>query len=222
MKAFYLFISSVLVFLSGCSSLRAVKTDELDWQPLNIPNKECPDLTGTYKNNRQDGFSPFFAGKNIDSYSAEKARLRAEGKPLPPEFGWDGIQTESSANEGVLFNSMETRTTFFSGLIFSIDIKRDFLIQRTNRLGQKYITPLNTAMAGCGQESLILRNLTRTTGGDFAPISVLYGELEMRKLPNGDLQVTQRRRQRTLSWGSRLLGPAKEDPAVVRVYPLIR
>ena len=158
----------------------------------------------------------------LESHLSERSKLRAAGRPSPPEFGWKGVQTEANASEGVLFKSDESRAAYFSGLVFSISVEQDLLIQRTNMLGQQYRTPLHTTMAGCNQGALILRNLTLTSGGDFAPIFVLYGELEARKLPNGDLQIIQRRRQRTMSAASGLLGAPRESPAVVSVYPLLR
>ena len=66
------------------------------------------------------------------------------------------------------------------------------------------------------------RNLEVNGGNDFTPRAVYYGEFEIRKDAGGALKVTERRRQRSISFSSGLLGDRKELPSVTRTYPPAR
>ena len=208
------------VILYGCGVARGVTANDLDWRPPKLSEGQCPDLNGNYSyeitRTSNGGYItnllPIYAGSIYVLWKTARidpatGRLQQQLAPdQVPDFQSYYLEAPRKSNEGS------------DNDILHIEQTKDMLIQGDVDK-TRTVTRLDTEMAGCANGALILRNLELNGGPDFTPRTVSYGELEIRKDVDGALKVTQRKRQKSISLSSGVLGDRKEMPSVTRIYP---
>ena len=142
------------------------------------------------------------------------------GRPQTPlNYSTDLSDSQSYYIEPSGKKNQETRTDSKDAIVGNLHFE-----QAANTLVQgrpdetRVVTRLGTEMAGCSGGGLIFRHLENNGGNDFVPRTVSYGEFEMRKNSDGSLIITERRRQRVISFSGGVLGDRKEYPVVTRIY----
>ncbi|MDQ0588270.1 hypothetical protein [Variovorax paradoxus] len=218
--AFLIFVS----LLCGCGIARGVTANDLDWNPPKFIADQCPDLSGDYKFMIARTPNGGYVSDLLKTYAGSIQMLWRTGSINPttgrpqqpltidglPDYQSYYLEAPLKKEEGSRINNIlhieQTKDKFIQGEI-----------TRT-----RTVTRLGTEMSGCFDGALILRNFEVNGGNDFTPRAVYYGEFEIRKDAGGALKVTERRRQRSISFSSGLLGDRKELSTVTRIYPSAR
>jgi hypothetical protein len=210
--------------LYGCAVTRGVTANDLDWNPPKFIADQCPDLNGDYTYMITRLSNGGYATDLLKTYAGSIYMLWRTAKIDPgtgrpqqpltlddlPEFQSYYLEIALKNDEGGRINNIlhveQTKDKFIQGEITK----------------SRTVTRLGTEMSGCFEGALILRTLEINGGQEFVPRTVSYGEFEIRKNTGGALKITQRKRQRSISSSTGLLGDPKEFPSVTRTYPPFR
>lgn len=222
----------VIFVISGCGSLVRVQEFDLDWQPSHISMENCPNLSGGYQyeiivrihpiKHMSDNLVSAFAGNQDLLYKSSKVNsptgLPRERKDFPDYQ--TRIEYGSESNTSDILDKQIAPGKYYAK--FYLNQSADLLTQRIDNSRNLTVTKLGTKMAGCANGAVVFRYFSRWGGADFVSQGMSYGEFEMRKLPDGALEVTRRARARERSAGLGILGPVKMRPTVTRVYPPVK
>lgn len=186
MKPFCKLAVCVSVLACGCGTT-AISVDDLPWTTSTLSSTNCPDLDGRYMDR---GFLHlnFFAGltstKNDRSGDTFPANVEWKRSPyradlpldemyrLKKEFDKTSVASISSSHERITVTLTDTM-----GVIYQI------ITLATNA----------SKMIGCNNGSLVLRHKTVHGKGEGSSSTVEFGETEVRKLPDGSLEVVNRK-----------------------------
>jgi len=219
----------VVLTISGCGSLIRVQELDLDWQPSHISMEKCPNLSGWYQyemvirthpiKHMSDNLIGAFAGNQDLLYKNDKINP-STGLPKAggnfPDYQ-TRIEYGPKLDTSSILNEQAAPGKYYS--MFHLNQSSNLLTQKIEGGSNLTVTKLGTKMAGCANGAVIFRYFSRWGGADFVSQGMSYGEFEMRKLPDGSLEVTRRMRSRERSAGLGILGPVKMRPTVIRVYP---
>ena len=110
-----------------------------------------------------------------------------------------------SADPGIPLDQLpgvKERNVAVTAMTMSLLQKEDAVIYerrwRDGKLAEKVTVQLNTPMTGCRDGSLVLRKMSSRPAGETSGY-VSFGEIEVRKLVDGSLQITERSRVQLLS-----------------------
>ena len=208
----------------GCGVARGVTANDLDWNPPKFTADQCPNLSGDYTYMITRLPNGGYATDLLKTYAGSIYMLLRTAKIDPgtgqpqqpltpgdlPDFQSYYLEVASKKDDGSRINNIlhieQTKDKFIQGEITK----------------SRTVARLGTEMSGCFERALILRTLEINGGQEFVSRTVFYGEFEIRKNAGGALKVTQRKRQRSISSSTGLLGDPKELPSVTRTYPPFR
>lgn len=213
------FALGVLLFalcgLSGCPN-GPVRMADLEWDPPRLSKEDCPNLSGTYKD-RGTLHQVFTVGlqKSLSETSDEEPVARA--KVLRNIAGPTRTADEFYAR----YRAFEQRAIL--QIRHDPDVLQAVLMDEAGVVYQEITVRLDTPRTGCHSGALILRKKTVYGKGEGSSGSVDFGEDEIRKLPDGSLEVVSRNRYqaRSVLTGAPV-GPIRIDREVKRVYPISR
>ncbi|QGW83921.1 hypothetical protein [Variovorax paradoxus] len=217
-----LLVSGSLLY--GCGVVRGVTANDLDWNPPKFIADQCPDLSGDYTFTITRLSNGGYATDLLKTYAGSIYMLwrtakidPGTGRPRQPLTIDDLPDFQSYYLEVALKKEEENRINN----VLHIEQTKDKFIQG-GITKTRTVTRLGTEMSGCFDGALILRTLEINGGQDFVPRTVSYGEFEIRKDAGGGLKVAQRKRHRSISSSTGLLGDRKELPSVIRIYPPVK
>ncbi|MDM0059572.1 hypothetical protein QTH98_28150 [Variovorax sp. J22G47] len=227
---FVFLLSVIIVFiLGGCSVERIVTASEMDWKPPKLTMQECPNLNGNYTYKLMRNYSGAYESDLIHVYAGSIYVLwktannsPTTGRPQTPlNYSTDILDSQSYYIEPRVKKKETTNIDSKNITYGTLHLEQTATTLIQGRQDEaRVVTKLGTEMSGCSGGALILRHLEYNGGNDFVPRTASYGEFELRKGSDASLIITERRRQRAISFSSGMLGEPNEYPAVTRFYQL--
>lgn len=186
MKLFRIVVGFIPLLVAGCIGTTAISVDDLPWTIRTLSKVGCPNLDGRYMDR---GFLHlnFFVGltgsrsdRSNDVFPATVEWIRSpyrSGLPmdemyrLEREFAKTSVVTIKSDHEKIIVTLEDS-----AGLIY-----------------QKVTLKTNVStMIGCNGGVLVLRHKSVHGKGEGSNSTVEFGESEIRKLPDGGLEIIGR------------------------------
>lgn len=208
---FWALAACIPLGLAGCPST-PVRLADLDWQPPTLSSSGCPNLTGTYQD-RGVLHQVFYAGleKTNANGSKEESPARVAVFKTPSPGGKPAAEiyaAERAFNESAILSIVHSPSHLVAKLM---DEKGIVYKEITLRL--------DTPMIGCHNGAMILRRKTEYEKREGSSASVEYGEAEIKKLTDGTLEVTSRKRKQLRStFTGSLTGRPTAYPTVVNHF----
>jgi hypothetical protein len=199
-----LLLLPLLLALTQMGCVSAIPSGTLEWEPPVLSPHGCPDLTGTYQD-KGTLSQVFYAGLGMDKLSGEEPIARRTIVKTP--FTHGSPAGEMTAAERA-FNRRAILTIRQQN-----DVLDATLMDSTGEVYERIVVRLDTPLTGCHRGALILRWKSIGRRAEWGGGDVVWGEREIRKLEDGSLIVTSRRRQRSLSMVTG--GPAGN----IRIWP---
>lgn len=185
MKLFFKVAACVSVLASGCGTT-AISVNDLPWTISTLSRVGCPNLDGRYMDR---GFLHlnFFAGltstrndRSEDVFPAKVEWIRSPYRSDLPLDEMYRLRREFDKTSVVTINSgYETITATLED---SVGLIYQRITLKTNA----------SKLIGCNRGALVLRRKSVHGKGEGGSSTVEFGESEIRKLPDGSLEIVGR------------------------------
>nr|WP_145544718.1 hypothetical protein [Variovorax boronicumulans] len=186
-----------MLFLVGCSITPGKNPSTIEWDPVNLSNAGCPDISGVYSDKKRILVSQF----TIESFPGRERKYRlTRYKPIP----FKKVEATKRAMPGQRFSEDDKTYTYSDYSDFyknsqivirqTMDALTLQLKGEDKQMYEEYHVPLALPEIGCTDGKIVVRKISASYGGEGALGSAYATETRIRKISDGSLEVEKRTR----------------------------